>query len=304
MSPENAMHSAIGFVGLGMMGSAMAERLETSGFRLAVYSRTREHALPFVERGAKLCDTPGATAKAAPLVLSMISTSEVLESIALGTEGILGSLPEDGIHIDLSTVSPEITARLEELYAKRGVSFIHCPVLGSVPQAADGTLLLFAGGAEQPFRKAESVLKRLGSRIWRFEGAAQATYLKLLCNSFIAGTMTTLAQALVVARASGVQAETLLEVIGRSAFNSTMVQNKGASVLSRNFKPRFFAEHMLKDVTLLLDAAHQLGCHLPALEATRHLYEKAVASGLGKEDYSTLIKILENEAKLTSPPSR
>ena len=110
--------------------------------------------------------------------------------------------------------------------------------------------------------------------------------------------MMTLAQALVVAQASDVDGKLLLEILSQSALNSPMIQNKGASVLARNFAPRFFAELMLKDISLLLDAAKPLGCTLPSLEATKALYEKAIKAGLGHEDYSAIIKILEKEANI------
>jgi len=300
-SREISMDTRIGFVGLGIMGSAMAERLERSGYALAVYSRTREHTTAFVRRNAVLGENPASVARSCGVVLSMISNSAVLEEISLGTEGILSGLPARGIHVDMSTVSPEVTERLEGVYAERSRFFLHCPVLGSAPQAAEGSLLLFAGGADDPFRAVEPILAKLGRRIWRFDHPAQASMLKLVCNSFIAGTVTTLAQALVVARASGLRGETVLEIVGQSAFNSPMIQAKGASILARNFAPRFFAEHMLKDISLLLDSAASLDCHLPALEASKRLYERAVAEGLGQEDYSTLIKILEKEATLPPP---
>lgn len=294
------MPKRVGFIGLGMMGSAMAERLEESGHVLSVYSRTRDHALSFLERGATWCDHPAEVARSTPLVLSMLSTPAVLEEIALGEQGILSGLPEGGIHVDFSTVSPAVTDRLEHLYAQRSRWFLYCPVLGSVPQAREGSLLLFAGGPQHAFKASEPILGLLGKRIWTFEHAQEAAYLKLLCNSFIAGTMTTLAQALVVARTSGLEPSLLLEVLSHSALNSPMIQTKGASVLAGNFAPRFFAEHMLKDITLLLEAAHQLGCKLPALEASKHLYEEAVAAGLGKDDYSAILKILENKANLNA----
>ena len=295
------MPPRVGFVGLGMMGSAMAERLEASGHALAVTSRTRDHTLPFVQRGALAYETPGEVARACTVVLSMISTPEVLAAISLGENGILSDLQPGAVHIDLSTVSPAISGQLERVYAERSRLFLSCPVLGSVPQAREGTLLLFAGGSEEAFRPSKPLLHSLGKRIWRFDHAEKAATLKLLCNSFIAGTMVTLAQALAVARAADVNAEILLEVIGQSAFNSPMIQSKGASVLADNFAPRFFAEHMAKDIRLLLEAAAPLGCTLPALEAARDLYEKAVRAGLGKEDYSTIFKILEKKANSSTP---
>lgn len=286
----------VGFVGLGMMGSPIASHLQSAGYHLSVYNRTKEKAQPLLKRGAVWCDSPRKAAENSECVFSMISNSEVLENCAIGSDGILQGLPADGIHVDMSTVSPEITQKLAEQYESNGRHFLHAPVLGSVPQAADGSLLIFAGGPASIVSRIEPLLKVIGSRTWRFERAELASYTKLMCNMFIAGMMNTLAQSLVMGTKAGVSPSTILEIIGNSSMNAPMYQTKGKTILARQFTPRFIVEHMLKDVNLMLDAGKKLGVPLEGTEAAQHIFSAAVSMGFGKEDYSAMIKVLEQQA--------
>jgi len=288
------MNKNIGFVGLGLMGSAMAARLQQAGYALVVHNRTKEKASSLVKAGAEWADSPGAVASRVPVVLSMLSTPEVLKEVAAGSNGILSGLSKGGIHVDCSTVSPAVTRALAAQYASAGKVFLHCPVLGSVPQAAGGALLLMAGGDASAIAAVEPILNVLGSKLWKFPSPDQASHTKLLCNLFIAGAITTLSQALVFADKASVPASTLLDIVGNSALNSPTYQAKGKSILERNFVPRFYVEHMLKDVNLMIEAAKDKGVSLPAVQVTQQLLSKAVELGYGKEDYSAIIKALEN----------
>ncbi|HEY5616086.1 MAG TPA: NAD(P)-dependent oxidoreductase [Bacteroidota bacterium] len=288
------MKPTIGFIGLGVMGLPMANRLLNAGYPLRVYNRTKEKAQPLVAKGATWCDTPAAVAGESDIVLSMVSTSEVLKEISTGANGILHTLGTGRVHIDMSTVAPATTRKLETVYKTAGKYFLHSPVLGSIPQATDGSLLLFVGGDEASYRQSVEILKILGKQIWRFERVEQASHTKLLCNLFIAGMVTTLAQALVFAKKAEVDPRTLLEIISQSALHTPMYQSKGASIIDRNFNPRFFLEHMLKDINLMLDAAQEAGAPLPAIEAAQELFAQASHMGFGKEDYSAVVKVLES----------
>jgi 3-hydroxyisobutyrate dehydrogenase-like beta-hydroxyacid dehydrogenase len=287
------MPDSLGFVGLGMMGAPMAARLLKSGHRLSVYNRTKSKAEPLLTQGAVWRESPGAVARASDIVFSMVSNPAALEEVSLGSLGILEGLKKGGIHVDTSTVSPSLTRDLAQRYRAGGCFFLHSPVLGSIPQATDGILLLFAGGDEDAYRHVEPLLRQLGKQIWRFERAQQASHMKLLCNLFIAGMITTLAQALVFAQKANVDPRTLLEVIGQSQLNSPTYQRKGTSILSDNFTPRFFLEHMLKDINLMLDAAKEVGAPLPAIEVAQRLFVEAQREGFGKEDYSAVVKALQ-----------
>ena len=288
MTPDS-----VGFVGLGMMGAPMATRLLKAGHRLAVYNRTKGKAEALVKQGAEWCESPLAVAGASGIVFSMVSDPPALEEVSLGRQGILAGLAKGCIHVDLSTVSPSVTRDLAQRYRSAGCFFLHAPVLGGISQAAEGTLLVFAGGDKEPYYRVEPLLRQLGKQVWRFEHAEQASHLKLLCNLFIAGMITTLAQALVFAQKADVDPRTLLEVIGQSQLNAPSYQRKGAAMLDGNFAPRFFLEHMLKDINLMLGAAKEAGAPLPAIEVAHRLFSDAERAGFGKEDYSSVVKVLQ-----------
>ena len=273
------MKSSAGFIGLGMMGTPMAARLLKAGFPLVIYNRTKTKALSLIAAGAAWCESAEEVAGKTEIVFS-----------------ILSGLRKGSVHVDMSTVSPATTKDLGKRYRDAGCFFLHSPVLGSVPQATDGSLLLFVGGDEEGFRRAEPVLKTLGSKIWRFDQPEQASHMKLLCNMFIAGMGTTLAQALVFAEKANVDSHILLDVLNQSALNAPMYQTKGKSMLDRNFTPRFFVEHMLKDINLMLHAGKELDVALPSTEVAQTLFSEAVEAGFSKEDYSAVIKVLERRA--------
>lgn len=290
------MNENIGFVGLGLMGAPMATRLLTLGYQLHVFNRTKRKAEPLMSKGAKWCESPKETASKADIVFSMVSDQQALEEIATGGNGILAGLSHGQIHIDCSTVSPETTRRLFEAYRGNGVHFLHCPVLGGIAQVVEGSLLLFVGGEENAFKRAEAIVRSFGSKVWHFEQIEQATIMKLLCNSFISGMVTVLAQTLVVAKKADIDPRTLLQIIGYSKLNAPSYQAKGASMIERDFNPKFFTEHLLKDTRLVIDAAKSLGATMPMSETARQLFSRAVDLGLAKEDYSSVIKILESYA--------
>ena len=136
------MKPTIGFIGLGMMGLPMATRLQNAGYPLRVFNRTKQKAESLVSNGTVWCDNPTAAAQESEVVLSMVSTSEVLKEVA---EQVLHGLGSGKLFIDMSTVSPAVTRELAKLYRSQKKQFLHSPVLGSVPQATEGTLLLFVG---------------------------------------------------------------------------------------------------------------------------------------------------------------
>lgn len=286
------MEQRLGFIGLGMMGFPMAKRLMKAGSGFSVYNRTRSKAGELLAGGALWCESPAVVATNSDIVFSMVANPDALREIALGSNGILASLNPDSIHIDTSTVSPSITRHLSQQYTERGCRFLHAPVLGSIPQATDGTLLMFAGGDSDAYTIAEPYLRLLAKQIWKFDVAEQATHMKLICNLFIAGMITTLGQALMFAEKAHVDQQAMLEIIGQSQVSSPMYQTKGTSIVQNNFTPRFFLEHMLKDVNLMLDAAREVHAPLPAIEIAQQLFVEAERAGFGREDYSAVVKAL------------
>ena len=181
------------------------------------------------------------------IVVSMVSDSKALDDITTRNDGLLHGAEANKVHIDMSTVSPLATTKLERLYQAKHAAFLHAPVLGSVPQAGDGSLLIFVGGDPATAGRCETVLKTLGWRIWYFDDITKAGNLKLACNLFIASMIPALAEGLVFSQRAGVLSSTVLEVLKESALGAPMYQTKGEAIGRRNFTPRFLLAHMLKD---------------------------------------------------------
>ncbi len=281
--------SRIGFIGLGMMGSAMVRRLLERGHDVSVWNRTAARCAPLTEAGARISPSLDDLCASHGIVLSMVSTSDVVAEIAAtarrsGTEG--------SVHVDMSTISPDTSSACAAEAEACGKSFIHAPVLGSVPQVQDGSLLIFAGGGDAALGKTLPVLSDLGKHVYRFSIAAEATHLKLACNFFIASMIATLGQGLSYATRAGLDGSVLLDVLASSALGAPMYATKGRNILDGNFAPRFFLDHMLKDVRLFAAAAKGLGEDLPFAGTLEDLFARAAAKGYGREDYSSVVKVI------------
>ncbi|MCS6806408.1 MAG: NAD(P)-dependent oxidoreductase [Acidobacteriota bacterium] len=292
------MTKQVGFIGLGTLGRPMAERLLGAGFELTVYNRTVEKTQPLVERGARRAAAPCDVAAACDVIITMVSDDRALHEVACGEQGLYAKRVESKVHVDMSTISPALSQQLTSLAQTQGFCFIHAPVLGSRPQASDGTLLIFVGGSPQAWPQTDEIFRALGNRIWRFPDVVQATYLKLICNQFIASMIVTLGQGLVLGQKAGIPIETILDVLAASALNSPMYQSKARMIAQRQFsQANFYVQHMLKDIELILQAARELGVALPSLAAARELFVAAEAAGYSREDYSAAIKVLEEMAR-------
>ena len=284
------MKPTLGFIGLGLMGEPMASRLVSAGYTVHVYNRTKEKASSLISKGALWHSSPADVAKHSEIVFTMLTNDAALREIA---QQIQPNLAKNGIHVDCSTVSPELTKSLEKEYTVAGKSFLHAPVLGGIQQATEGSLLLFAGGNEEAFKQVEPLCAILGEKTWRFPKAELASHMKLIMNSFIAGMVSTLAQALTYSEKAGIGGRTTLDVLAHSKLNSASFQAKGKMMLERNFSALFFAENLLKDTNLFMNAAQDIHSPTPIAATVKALLEQAVAGGFGKEDYSAIVKVFE-----------
>ena len=216
------MRPTVGFIGLGMIGLPMAERLLEQGLPLVVWNRTVEKADALVRRGALRAATPEELAASSEIVVTMVTDGRALESVTLGPGGVAAALAPGKVHCDMSTIDPDTSRRLAAHYAAQGVHFLHAPVLGSKRAAAAGTLLIFAGGSSEGLQKCAPVFAALGKKTWHWDQAATATYVKLACNLLLGGMMELLGESLVLAAKAGVAPQTLLEIVGASALAAPM----------------------------------------------------------------------------------
>ena len=289
----------IGFIGLGIMGSRMAANLAKAGHELTVYNRTREKADAWVaEHGGTAVGTPREAADGAAVVITMVVDGAQVEQVLLGEEGAVHGAAPGTLFIDCSTIAPADARRIGAALAERGHAFIDAPVSGSTPRATDGTLTIMAGGADADMARAQPFFDAMGQTILHVGPLGHGQTVKVISNAVAATNAATLAQALVVGKATGVDLEALVEVLGASSSASTMVTLTAKPMLAHDYTPLFRLEHMLKDVGICLDESAAAGAPFPSAALARELYHAAMGRGLADEDFSAVLEAIEGLAGL------
>jgi len=291
----------LGFVGLGSMGVAMAELLLAQGHQLFVYNRTHQKAQPLHEAGARLCATPGETAREAEAVISMLADDTAVEAVTFGESGILAELRPSALHISCSTISVALSDRLATAHAQAARGYVAAPVFGRPEAAVAKKLWLLAAGKSADVERALPVLQALGRGVSRLgETASVANLVKLTGNVFIASMIESLGEAFALTRKAGVPPELFLDLF-KNVFGqgSPILENYARQVAKGNYgHAGFKAKLGLKDLRLALSAADQLEVPLPTASLIRDQLLSAVATGQGELDWSVIAQIAAKRAGL------
>jgi 3-hydroxyisobutyrate dehydrogenase-like beta-hydroxyacid dehydrogenase len=287
----------VGFVGLGIMGARMAACLARAGHEVAVYNRTAEKAEAWVaEHGGRVAETPRAAAEGAAVVITMVVDGPQVEQVLFGDDGAVHGAAPGTLFIDMSTIAPADARRIGAALAERGLAFVDAPVSGSAPKAEDGTLTIMAGGSEGDVARARPFFEAMGEVILHVGDLGQGQTVKVISNSVGATNCATLAQALVVGKATGVDLPSLVSVLGASSGASYMVTLKAEPMLNHDYTPLFRLEHMLKDVSICLSESEAAGAPFPAAALARELYAAAMGRGLADQDFAAVLEAAEGLA--------
>jgi 3-hydroxyisobutyrate dehydrogenase-like beta-hydroxyacid dehydrogenase len=287
----------VGFVGLGIMGSRMAANLARAGYDVAVYNRTAAKAEAWVaERGGRLAASPREAAEGAAAVITMVVDGAQVEEVLLGDDGAAHGAAPGTLMIDMSTIAPADARRIGAALAKRELAFVDAPVSGSAPKAEDGTLTIMAGGSDADVARARPYFDAMGEKILHVGELGQGQTVKVISNTVGATNCATLAQALVVGKATGVDLASLVSVLGASSGASYMVTLKAEPMLEHDFTPLFRLEHMLKDVGICLSESEAAGAPFPAAALARELYSAAMGRGLADQDFAAVLEAAEGLA--------
>jgi 3-hydroxyisobutyrate dehydrogenase len=286
--------TAVGFIGLGIMGSRQAANLVRAGFELTVFNRTRERAEEWVgEHGGHVAATPREVAERSETVITMVVDGPQVEQMLLGEDGAVHGARPGTLFVDMSTIGPADARRIGGALAEQGHRFVDAPVTGSAPKAQDGTLTIMAGGAEDDVRRAMPLFEAMGELIVHVGELGMGQQVKVISNAVAATNCVTLAQGLVVGRRTGVDLEALLKIMGAGAADSTMLQLKGAPMLAHDFAPLFKLDHMLKDIVLCLQEAREAGAGFPSAALAGELYAAGAGRGLGEQDFAAVLEVVE-----------
>ncbi len=284
----------VGFIGLGIMGSRMAANLRGAGHELIVFNRTRERAEAWAaEHGGTVAATPAEVGAAAEIVITMVVDGAQVRAMLLGEDGVAEGAGEGTLCVDMSTIAPTETRDIGAALAERGIHFIDAPVTGSSPRAEDGTLTIMAGGSAEDFARAQPLFEVMGKVVLHVGELGQGQIVKIINNAVAATNASTLAQALVVGRATGVDLDALVAVMAAGSGGSAMLDLKAGPMREHDYSTLFKLEHMLKDVRLCLEEGQAAGVPFPAAAETREVLIAAMGRGLGDADFAALLEVIE-----------
>ena len=282
----------VAFLGLGIMGQAMATNLVKAGHDVAVWSRTPGKQV----EGARLAASPGEAAQGAEAVWLCVSDTAAVETVLFGPQGVEPALQPGMIIADSSTISPSATRRFAERVRAKGVEYVDSPMTGSKAGAEGGTLIFIVGGDEAAIERLKPLYAAMGKKIFRMGEVGKGQSAKLVMNLQIALIYEGFAESLTLAAKLGVDAENLMPLIQASMVKSGVVDYKAPFVLGRDFTANFPLRLMAKDIRLALEAAKEARVKLPGLETVEEIYDMAIEDGHADLDYAATLLLLEKWA--------
>jgi len=294
---SNTQMARLGFIGMGRMGSHMAQRLLANGYRLTVYDRTREKAQALESLGAVVADTPQDLAANCEEVLICVTDDAAQEHVMFGPHGALAGLRAGSIVIDLSTVSPNASRHLYQAVREQGAAMIDAAVSGSVPQVEQGSLVIFVGGDQETYQQCQSILAILGQS-FHMGASGMGTTMKLVVNILLGVGMQALAEAIALGEKAGLEKELLLDVLGQTAVLTPGQKSKLENVRQGQYPTNFALSLMHKDFGLILRQAAEVLVPMPATAAAEQMYTAALAKEMD-EDFSIMIKFMQELARIS-----
>jgi 3-hydroxyisobutyrate dehydrogenase-like beta-hydroxyacid dehydrogenase len=295
MTTNEHSKPSIGFIGMGHMGSHMAQRLLAAGYRLTVYDRTEEKAQELGQRGAQVAQTPKDLAASCQAAMACVTDDEAQQDVMFGPEGALAGTHVDSVIIDLSTVSPDASRRLFQAAKQKGVPMIDAAVSGSVPQVEQGSLVIFVGGEHKTYQQCKPILDVLGQNSFFMGASGMGTTMKLVVNTLLGLGMQALAEAIALGEKAGLEKGLLLDVLGQTAVLTPGQKSKLDNVRREQYPTNFALSLMHKDFSLVLSRAYDLSVSMPTTAAAQQMYTAAMSKGMD-EDFSIMIKFMEELA--------
>ena len=283
----------VGFIGLGVMGRPMAAHVLRAGFELGVWARRPDAASELVSAGATLYRSPAELAAASDVVVTIVTYGADVEQLAFGPEGLAAGFRAGSVHIDMSTISPDIARSLAQRYAGQGVAWVDAPVSGGGVAAEAGTLAIMAGAEAATLERVRPVLECFGNRIVHI-GEPGAGQVAKACNQMLmVSTIQACAEAMHLARANGADLGAVRNSLMGGSAASRVLEVFGGRMVERDFAAGVQARLHHKDFGILMRDAVRLGTPLPVAAQVWQQLNALMAQGWGGDDTSCLVKVLE-----------
>jgi 2-hydroxy-3-oxopropionate reductase len=287
------MTRKLGFVGLGVMGRPMAQNLMRVGYAMHVYARRAASAAPLIEQGALACASPAELATCSDVVFVMVTAGVDVERVVLGAGGIVEGARPGLVVVDHSTIPPATARLIAAKLAEHGVDFLDAPVSGGERGAIDATLSIMVGGSEAAFRRVEPLLRCIGKTVLRIGEAGAGQVAKAANQLAIVLTLQGLAEALTLARSSGVDPAKVLSGLREGAAASRILEVMGPKMLSRDFRPGVEARLHHKDIRIVLECAAHAGVAVPGAALAAQSFSALMARGGARQDSSAVLTVVE-----------
>ncbi|TFD64973.1 NAD(P)-dependent oxidoreductase [Cryobacterium sp. Hh38] len=288
--------TTIAFLGLGTMGLGMVKNLLAASHTVTVWNRSAAPVAEAVAAGATAAPSAAAAVAGADIVMYCLSNDAAVRAVVLGEGGLASVVETSSIIIDLSTISPEVSAAERTAYDARGVRFLDAPVFGSRGEANSGGLWIVAGGDADVFAEAAHVFEPISETVHLMGPGGSGVRMKLVGNLVVASQLLALGESLALAAKAGLDLPKVLEVLKVTDFRSPIFDGVGPAVLADDYAPSFALKLMQKDVGLIQDFAAGLGVAVPSVTAAAHYVDAAVDAGWSEENASALIKALAAES--------
>jgi len=284
--------SKVGFIGLGVMGGQMVNRLLSKGHTVTGYNRTRSKAQWLIDKGMKWEDSPRAVAAASDFTFAMVTNAAAISAVTEGSDGMLAGLGPGKIFLDMSTVSPSVSRALAAKVRERGADMVDSPVSGSVITLQEGKLSVMVGGRRETFEKVKPLLHDIGPKVTYVGENGVALSMKIATNLSLAVQMLAFSEGVLLAEKSGIAREIAVDVLTHSAVASPMIQYRGPFVLKQPEEAWFDVNMMQKDMVLAMELGRQLDVPLPTTAISNEFLTAARGMGMEKLDFACMFDVL------------
>ncbi|MGK7377201.1 2-hydroxy-3-oxopropionate reductase [Planococcus sp. 1R117A] len=288
----------IGFIGLGIMGKPMAANLLSKGYEVTVNDLNEAAVQSLVELGANRAESAKVIGESCEVVITMLPANKHVQQVVLGENGVLSGAKPGTVIIDMSSITPVVSKEIAALALEKGVEMMDAPVSGGEPKAIDGTLAIMVGGKEEVFEQVKDVLYAMGSEVTLVGGNGSGTTAKLANQVIVNLNIAAMSEALVLASKAGIDVEKMYKAIRGGLAGSAVLDAKAPLILDRNFVAGGRIDINMKDITNVIDTAHEIGVPMPLSSQLLEIFHALKVDGKAADDHGGIVQYFEKLANV------
>ncbi len=284
----------IGFIGLGIMGSRMAENIARAGYTMFVYNRTSSKTGALAFDNVFVKNSPSLVAAESDIVFTMLSTPDAVQEVALAEEGLIAGMSKGKVWVDCSTVNPSFSRQMAELCDSFGFNFLDAPVAGSLVPAQKGELVFLVGGKNGVVKYCDPLFKIMGEKTIHVGENGMGSALKIVNNQIMGISMYGFVEGLLLGESLGIDKTKIFEILKDSPIAAPMIQMKKEKIENSDYSPEFPLQWLQKDLHLATETAYENNVPLPATNTIKEIFALAKKAGLGEKDFTAIYPFLSD----------